>query len=256
MKHKIFFFLYKIFGLILCFAYWDTNYFWSVMGAFLLVYLSIVFLGSYFIGLNWFIKSVNQNSEEGVSFTFDDGPHPENTKLILNTLKNHDVKATFFVIGKEAEKYPEIIKQIFKEGHIIGNHSYSHSNFIPFYGKNKLIKDYKKTDIIIKNIIGKKPNYIRPPFGVTSPNYTKLLNKTKYTSFGWTHRTFDTTSIIRSSLINNTLSAINKNNKTILLFHDTKNITVATLDEILQKLNETGTKIVNIEKSINQLPYE
>ena len=256
MKHKIFFFLYKILGIIICLVYWDTKYFWWIMAAFLLVYLSIIFLGSYFIGLNWFIKSVNQNSKEGVSFTFDDGPHPKNTKLILTILKKHNIKATFFVIGKEAEKYPEIIKQIFDEGHIIGNHSYSHSNFIPFFGKNKLIKDYEKTNLIIKNIIGKKPNYIRPPFGVTSPKYTKLLKKTKYISFGWTHRTFDTTSITRDSLINNTLSAINKNKKTILLFHDTKDITVHSLDEILQKLNKNGTKIVGIENTINQLPYE
>jgi len=256
MKHKIFFFLYKILGLILCLIYWDAQYFWWIMVAFLLVYLLIVALGSYFIRLNWFIKSVNHNNEEGVSFTFDDGPHPKNTTSILNTLKKYNVKATFFVIGKEAKKYPELIRQIFDEGHIIGNHSYSHSHFIPFFAKKKLINDYKKTDLILKNIIGQKPNYIRPPFGATSPKYTKLLNKTNYTSFGWTYRTFDTTSITRESLINNTLSAIERNNKTILLFHDTKDITVDSLDEILQKLNDNGTKIVNIEKSINQLPYE
>jgi len=225
------------------------------MVGFLLIYLSIVFLGSHFISLNWFVKSVNQNTEEGVSFTFDDGPHPKNTALILKTLKKHNVKATFFVIGKEAEKYPEIIQQIYKDGHIIGNHSNSHNNFIPFFSSKKLINDYKKSDLIIKNIIGRKPNYLRPPFGVTSPNYTRFLERTNYTSFGWTHRTFDTTSITRSSLIKSTLGAINKNGKTIILFHDTKDITADSLDEILVKLKENGTKIISLEKSTNQLPY-
>jgi peptidoglycan/xylan/chitin deacetylase (PgdA/CDA1 family) len=256
MKHKLFFFFYKILGLLLCLIYWDAYYFWWLMGAFLLIYLSIVGLGSYFINLNWFIKSVNENNEEGISFTFDDGPHPKNTPVILNILKKHNVQATFFVIGKEAEKYPDLIKQIVNEGHIIGNHSYSHSHYIPFFWKNKLIKDYKKTGDLLQNIIGQTPNYIRPPFGATSPKYTKLLNKTNYTSFGWTYRTFDTTSITPELLISNTLNAVTKNNRTILLFHDTKDVTANSLDEILQKLNDNGTKIVNIEKSINQLPYE
>jgi peptidoglycan/xylan/chitin deacetylase (PgdA/CDA1 family) len=119
-----------------------------------------------------------------------------------------------------------------------------------------LIKDYKKTGDLLQNIIGQTPNYIRPPFGATSPKYTKLLNKTNYTSFGWTYRTFDTTSITPELLISNTLNAVTKNNRTILLFHDTKDVTANSLDEILQKLNDNGTKIVNIEKSINQLPYE
>ena len=87
MKHRIFFFLYKILGLILCLTFWDSTFFWWIMVGFLLIYLSIVFLGSHFISLNWFVKSVNQNTEEGVSFTFDDGPHPKNTALILKTLK-------------------------------------------------------------------------------------------------------------------------------------------------------------------------
>ncbi len=255
MKHKLFFFIYKILGLILCLIFWDAPYFWWIILSYLVIYLVVTFSGSYYIHFNWFINSVNENKEEGVTFTFDDGPHPKNTALILDILRKHNIKATFFVIGKQVEKHPELVVQLFNEGHIIGNHSYSHSNYIPFFKRKKLINDFKKTDELLYTLIKKKPNFIRPPFGATSPKYTNLLKKTNYSSIGWSYRSFDTTLKSKTNLVQNTLNAIDKNKNAILLFHDTKNVTVESLDDILQNLLDNGTKIVNLDESLNQLPY-
>lgn len=92
-------------------------------------------------------------SENKIALTFDDGPNPYFTETVLNILKKHNVKATFFILGKWAIIYPEIVKRIFLEGHLIGNHSYSHIRG-DFIGAGKIIKE----------IIGQFPVYTRPPY--------------------------------------------------------------------------------------------
>lgn len=92
-------------------------------------------------------------SENKIALTFDDGPNPFFTEKFLKILEKYNTKATFFILGKWAILYPEIVRKIISSGHIIGNHSYSH-----FKG------DFVKADKIIKKIIGKTPNFIRPPY--------------------------------------------------------------------------------------------
>ena len=254
MKFRIAFFTFNIFGIYLCVNYWNIPSFWVLIVAYILLFGIVVSLGSYFIGLNFFIPSVNKS--KGTVLTFDDGPHPERTPQILDILKEYNVKATFFVIGKEAEKHPEILKRVFEEGHLIGNHSYSHSNFIPFFRAKKLQRDYEKSRTIIASIIGKKPNYIRPPFGVTSPRYTKMFRKVNFVSVGWNFRSYDTTQKNIAVLVSKTLEAIQKNKNSILLFHDVEQITVEALPKILQELKASGTEIASLSASIKTTPYE
>ncbi len=254
MKFKIVFFLFNIIGIYLCVSYWNVPNFWFLIIAYFLVFGAIVSLGSYFIGLNLFIHS--EKKGEGVVFTFDDGPHPEFTPQILEILRKYNVKATFFVIGKEAKKHPELLKLIDEEGHVVGNHSYSHSNFIPFFRTKKLQRDFEKARGIIDGIIGKKANYIRPPFGATSPRYTKMLRRVNFVSIGWSFRSYDTKEKDVASLVSKTMAAIEKDNKAILLFHDTMEVTVKALPKILEKLKSNGTEIASLSASIKILPYE
>ena len=88
------------------------------------------------------------SKEKIIALTFDDGPHPKYTNQILDILDKYDAKATFFVLGKFAEAYPEIIKRQYKEGHEIGNHTYSHIN-INKVSKEKLQEEYEKLKIYI-----------------------------------------------------------------------------------------------------------
>ncbi|GAW89019.1 polysaccharide deacetylase [Flavobacterium psychrophilum] len=113
------------------------------------------------------------------------------TLLVLDVLKKHNAKATFFCIGKNAEKHPEIIKQIISEGHIVGNHSYNHSRLFDFYRKDKLVEEIVQTDALIKKISGKKTILFRPPFGVTNPSIKKALQVTKHHVIGWNVRSLD-----------------------------------------------------------------
>jgi len=91
------------------------------------------------------------NAENKIYLTFDDGPHPEITPWILEQLKQYDAKATFFCLGKNAEKYSEIVKQILQDGHTIGNHGYAHLN--GWKTENDMyVKDFEKGEKILKQV--------------------------------------------------------------------------------------------------------
>lgn len=107
-----------------------------------------------------YILFKGNSKSNSIALTFDDGPHAVHTKDILSILKKENVKATFFVVGREAEKYPELLKKISEEGHQIGNHSYSHKKS----GKG-CISEVEKSGKIIREIIGNVPKIYRPPWG-------------------------------------------------------------------------------------------
>jgi len=99
------------------------------------------------------VASFGNRDKRDVALTFDDGPNPYATLKILDLLDSFGVKATFFVVGRRCAEFPEILREIARRGHLIGNHTFSH-------GKG----DFEKCDIEISRIVGKKSGYVRPPF--------------------------------------------------------------------------------------------
>ena len=99
-----------------------------------------------------------------VAFTFDDGPHPEFTIKLLELFKEKGIKATFFVTGSNIEKHKQLIIRMIKEGHELGNHSYSHKNLI-FKKKNMIREEIEKTDSFLRELGVKGEIHFRPPFG-------------------------------------------------------------------------------------------
>ena len=99
-----------------------------------------------------------------VHLTFDDGPHPEYTPRILDILANHHAQATFFVVGQQCEKYPEIVRRIAEEGHAIGNHTYSHVNaneVTPAVWEQEI----RRADDVLRATVGRHATLVRPPYG-------------------------------------------------------------------------------------------
>lgn len=99
-----------------------------------------------------------------VALTFDDGPSPIWTKTLLEGLKERGVRATFFVTGENVESYPEIVKQMQEDGHLIGNHTYSHIQ-LTAVSEEKALEELRKTNEAIYNCTGSYPEFMRPPFG-------------------------------------------------------------------------------------------
>jgi peptidoglycan/xylan/chitin deacetylase (PgdA/CDA1 family) len=234
-----------------CFV--SINWWWFLL-VFVVRFLILV-VGSSFISSNFHVKSYCGNpleKEKIIALTFDDGPN-ENTLLVLGVLKKYNVKATFFCIGKNIEKHPEILKRIIEEGHIVGNHSYSHSNFFDFYRKNRLIAEIQKTDALIESITGKKVQLFRPPYGVTNPSIRRALEVTKHKVIGWNIRSLD--GILKDEKI--IFARIKKRIAPggIVLLHDTLH-TVTILERLMLYLEENEYKVVSIEALLNIKAYE
>src|SRR4051812_41783554 len=123
-----------------------------------LAYLSILAYGSYFIQSDFFIKSLWKGSKErkAIAITFDDGPIASFTPKVLDLLKEHHVPAAFFVIGKNIAGNEQVLKRIDTEGHLIGNHSYSHTYWFSLNNSKSILHDLKHCDEEILRVTGKK----------------------------------------------------------------------------------------------------
>ncbi|GAB1447833.1 polysaccharide deacetylase family protein [Bacteroidota bacterium] len=145
--------------------------------------------GAYWYSRSWehslFIKPLNYfpTSKKQIALTFDDGPSTSRTPKLLALLRKHNVKATFFLLGKNIEKHPEIAKQIFQEGHLLGNHAYSHKRLV-FVSPDFIRAEIEKTDSLIQALGQKEVRYFRPPFTakfIFLPWVLKQMDKTLVT---------------------------------------------------------------------------
>tara|TARA_R110002111_G_C6008015_1_gene374396 strand:+ start:48535 stop:49272 length:738 start_codon:yes stop_codon:yes gene_type:complete len=99
-----------------------------------------------------------------ISLTFDDGPHPENTPQLLDILKQYHQRGTFFVIGQQAQQYPELIERMIDEGHEVGNHTFTHSEPSQT-STRRFLNEITQTDELLQQITGQTPDLVRPPKG-------------------------------------------------------------------------------------------
>ncbi len=214
-----------------------------------LAYVLLLAIGSFFIRANFFIKAFHSgkpvNSE--IALTFDDGPALE-TVAVLDVLKKHNAKATFFCIGEQIEKHPEILQRIAQEGHNIGNHTYTHHNRFPFKKVKEMGNELAKTNALIKNITGTDVRFFRPPFGVTNPRIAKALKPFKLTTIGWNIRSLDTVIKAQSSLKKRILDKLNPG--AVILLHDNLEGASDILEQILNKAAERKLNCVTIEAMI------
>lgn len=216
----------------------------------------IALAGSATIDSNYHVKTYCNNPNETqnrIALTFDDGPH-EMTLPILELLKKHEAKATFFCIGKNVEKHPEIAKQIIADGHVIGNHSFSHSPFFDFYRQQQVIAELHQTDDSIAKITGKKPLFFRPPYGVTNPSIRRALAVTQHKVIGWNIRSLDGAIRNEKVIFNRIKKRINPGG--IVLLHDTSIHTVHVLEQLLVTLREKKYEVVPLEQLLKLKAYE
>ena len=139
-----------------------------------------------------------------VALTFDDGPDLEFTPKILDKLKQHNVKATFFLLGENAEKFPNVVKRIANEGHVIGNHTYSHPNLAKVNDaeyRNQIIK----TEEILKRLAGYAPKFIRPPYGEILENQLNWATEQNFMIVQWSVDTVDWKGVSADTITNNVL---------------------------------------------------
>jgi len=223
------------------------GYRWIIWIVLMFIYIGLLIYGSINISSQFYVKTFcgNKHSAGCVAITFDDGPEDINTLEILSLLKKYSAKANFFVIGEKCELYPEIFKQIDNEGHLIGNHSFSHHNNFPMLSVKHMYREIERTQNIALKIINKELKYFRPPFGVTNPIIYKTLRKFNFTVIGWTIRTFDTMKTKEEVLMkieDNVMSG------DVILLHSTTKDIIWILEKTLKYLDKKKLKSVRIDE--------
>jgi peptidoglycan-N-acetylglucosamine deacetylase len=247
LKHKLVTAFFAIgIGLVFIFCGLGSPWFYTLQVMLLFLYVSIEFLGAYFIGLNFHLTSLNHldKTQNKIALTFDDGPCSPQTINVLDALKKHNVKATFFVISKYVFKNEAVIKRMAEEGHSIGSHSYSHDHWIDLWSSTKLERDILQSMATIQYVTGKPVKLFRPPYGVTTPRFAHVLKKLKLQSVGWNVRSYDTSTPDPDKVLARVLQQTR--NGSVILLHDRLDNTPALLDRLIPALKEKGFEFVTI----------
>ncbi|WP_296382132.1 polysaccharide deacetylase family protein [Winogradskyella sp.] len=189
-----------------------------------------------------------QTDKKELYLTFDDGPTPEITNWVLQTLKDFNAKATFFCIGNNIEKHPEIFQHIITEGHTVGNHTYNHLK--GWKHKTKVYyKDVLKTEKIINNFkTDDSTPMFRPPYGKFKNKQSKKLLKRGYRVILWDVLSYDwDSSINENTCYNNVISAAKEGS--IIVFHDSIKAS-RNLKHVLPKVLEYYKKMGYVFKAL------
>lgn len=127
----------------------------------------------------------------GVALTFDDGPTPGATDRILDVLGELGVKAAFFVVGRNVDKYPALVRRMDAEGHVVANHTFDHSHFGLFRRDRYWRRQVEEADEAIRRAIGRRPALFRPPMGMKTAHIARAAAGAGHTMITWTRRAFD-----------------------------------------------------------------
>ena len=186
--------------------------------------------------------AIQEAGGKKIALTFDDGPHPYYTQQLLKGLKERNVKATFFITGQNVKAYPEIVKEIYAEGHLIGNHTYSH---IQLTSKNEesFKQEILRTNEAIKEVTGQDTIYVRPPYGSWNKEFEKELNMFPVL---WTVDPLDWCSSDASRIVRSVCSKAKEND--IILMHDQYKTTVTAALKIVDELTQKGYEFVTVDE--------
>ncbi len=219
------------------------------------LYSSLLFYGCYYVGSNYFIPIVcsAKTDKKVVALSFDDGPIAENTLQILKLLKDSNAEAAFFFIGSRIAENKAILKQAYDEGHLIGNHTFSHHFWFDMFSAKTMLADMRMMDKAMNNVIGKTSKLFRPPYGVTNPNLKKAIIHGNYIPVGWSIRSMDTVIKDEKKLLNKVVSKIKPG--AVFLFHDSSNATVAMLPALINHIRANGYEIIRLDKMLNLQAY-
>lgn len=195
------------------------------------------------------IKKGNENKKM-IALTFDDGPDEDFTPQILDILKKYNAKATFFVVGQKVGWNPEIVKRAHKEGHEIGNHTFTHINICKS-SNEQIRKEIMETQEIIKKETGKEPTLFRPPyrainetlFDIIKSDHMKVVLWSDLDTKDWSNPgVYNIVKIIEEKAENGTIILLHDYNK----IRNNKSQTIQALEKIIPKMQSLGYEFVTI----------
>jgi peptidoglycan/xylan/chitin deacetylase (PgdA/CDA1 family) len=232
-----------------------TGRFYFVYGFLGLVYLLFTIYGSYFIQANYFIDLLHHGNrqQKKIALTFDDGPQPGFTAQVLDILKEKQVPALFFLIGQNVKGNEGDLQRMDAEGHIVGNHSYSHNYWFSLKQTNNMLADIKLCDEEVMRVMRKQPKLFRPPYGVTNPMVANAIRQGNYTGMGWSLRSYDTSAKDPDRLLNKILAKLK--NGDVILLHEWGKYTIAILPDLIDKSRKLGFEFVRADELLGVEAY-
>jgi peptidoglycan/xylan/chitin deacetylase (PgdA/CDA1 family)/SAM-dependent methyltransferase len=223
----------------------------------LLAFLLACFIAPFLPRVGFFLPIVGRGKpgEKGVALTFDDGPDPEVTPLLLDLLDRHAVSATFFVTGEQAALHPAILRDILSRGHAVGNHSYHHFPFLTLKGIRTLRREIESTQCLLAGF-GIVPLAFRPPVGITNPLLWRVLLEQGLYCVNYSCRAVDIGNRRIGRLSEKVLKAVSPGD--IIALHDvaprgagTERL-LAEFDALLRGLKEKGLEVVPLARLIGR----
>jgi len=185
-----------------------------------------------------------------VALTFDDGPSPKTTPKILSILKQYGAKATFFVVGENAEKQASLMQDITNDGHEVGNHSFSHP-MLARASADRIKHELESTNQIIQNTTGSLPVWFRPPYGSTNKKVEQIAADMGLKTILWTDDPRDwSRHATKESIEKKVLNGMKPGS--VVLLHDNHNATIEALPALLETMKERGYRFVSVNELKNE----
>ena len=203
--------------------------------------------------------------ENKVALTFDDGPKPDVTPRLLQLLKKNDAKATFFIVGRDCLLHPDLIEQIDRGGHECANHSFTHLR-LDTLTTSQIQLEIQSTNDIIKNLLGKKMTYFRPPGGRYNQAVTDIIQHNQMTYVMWTvnagdyHFAMDSGARRPEEVIQKNADKIAKRllnqikQGSIVLLHNTGDETYIVASRLIEGLKKRGYQLVTLTELLKNAP--
>ena len=179
-----------------------------------------------------------------VALTFDDGPHPVYTPRLLDGLKARGVHASFFMVGENAAANPELVERIYEEGHLIGNHTYSHQQLTTL-SEEAATQELTKTQEVLEQITGEWPLYVRPPFGSWN---RELEGEVSMLPVLWSVDSLDWTTTNTAEIVRRVVTQVKEDD--IILMHDYYASSVEAALQVVDQLQTAGFTFVTADELI------
>jgi peptidoglycan/xylan/chitin deacetylase (PgdA/CDA1 family) len=223
-------------------------------GILVFVYMFVSVFFSFYMRTDFYLNAYckKETNEKIIALTFDDGPNTEITPAILDILKGK-AKATFFCIGRKIEGNEQILKRMDTEGHLIGTHSYSHSDWFDLFSPTRMKNEFIRSDQKILEIINKKPLFFRPPYGVINPLLKKALRFFNYHIIGFSNRPWDTMTKNEDKILNRLVHKLKPGD--VVLLHDSIPQSIPVLKVFMKIVEEKGFTFVSLADLFKIQPY-
>ena len=216
------------------------------------LFLLLCFTAPFLPNFSFFLPIISKakKGESGIAITFDDGPDPSSTPVVLDLLARYDLQATFFVVGTRAARYPELVQSILEHGHTIGNHSWDHDYYLMFRSIGRLRRNIQKTQEILRQL-GVETRVFRPPMGITGSRLGIVLRMEGLTAVNYSCRALDRGNRNIDNLAAKILGKLQAGD--IIMLHD---LPLATPEQSIYWQNELNLLFAQLQRSYNTISLD